>query len=111
MKMKDIFKKVDHIVIYYAIAGGYTPFMLLNIKTSLCYVLVAVGGAPSDRGRERWPTNPSRISPFTIGASKSRVLCLLRDQGCAGDAGQATRNGVGTVRDYGERRRTDLHPV
>ena len=41
-RMKNIFKKVDHVVIYWAIAGGYTPFMMLNLRSTLAYVLVTI---------------------------------------------------------------------
>jgi len=32
---KAFFKKLDHICIYYLIAGSYTPFLLLNLKGSI----------------------------------------------------------------------------
>ena len=36
---KAIFKKIDHICIYYLIAGSYTPFLLLSVSGATSYVL------------------------------------------------------------------------
>ncbi len=39
---KKILKKLDHIAIYYLIAGTYTPFLLVNMRGSLGWTLFVV---------------------------------------------------------------------
>lgn len=39
---KKILKKLDHIAIYYLIAGTYTPFLLVNMRGSLGWTLFVI---------------------------------------------------------------------
>lgn len=39
---KVILKRLDHCAIYFLIAGTYTPFMVLSLKTEQAYILLAV---------------------------------------------------------------------
>ena len=39
---KKILKKFDHIAIYYLIAGTYTPFLLVNLRGTLGWVIFGV---------------------------------------------------------------------
>ena len=41
-KMRELFKKLDHISIYYLIAGTYTPFILVFVNNSFGLTLLAV---------------------------------------------------------------------
>ncbi|MBO7605059.1 MAG: hemolysin III family protein [Elusimicrobiaceae bacterium] len=41
-KAKRILKKFDHISIYYLIAGSYTPFLLVNLRGTLGWVIFGV---------------------------------------------------------------------
>ena len=39
---KQILKKLDHIAIYYLIAGSYTPFLLVNLRGALGWTLFGI---------------------------------------------------------------------
>ena len=41
-KAKSILKKLDHIAIYYLIAGSYTPFMLVAMRSSLSWWIFGI---------------------------------------------------------------------
>lgn len=41
-KAKQILKKFDHISIYYLIAGSYTPFLLVNLRGALGWVIFGI---------------------------------------------------------------------
>ncbi len=41
-EVKKIFKKIDHISIYYLIAGTYTPFLLVNLRGTTGWVLFGI---------------------------------------------------------------------
>lgn len=41
-RAKKILKKMDHIAIYYLIAGTYTPFLLVNMRGTLGWTLFAI---------------------------------------------------------------------
>lgn len=40
--LKKVFKLLDHCAIYVLIAGSYTPFMLLSLKSSTGYIILSV---------------------------------------------------------------------
>ena len=41
-KTKAILKKLDHIAIYYLIAGSYTPFMLVPMRSTLSWIIFSI---------------------------------------------------------------------
>lgn len=41
-RRRNLFKKMDHICIYYLIAGTYTPFILIFVNNSFGWMLLAV---------------------------------------------------------------------
>ncbi len=42
LKAKKILKKFDHISIYYLIAGSYTPFLLVNLRGTIGWVIFGI---------------------------------------------------------------------
>lgn len=41
-KSKSVLKKLDHIAIYYLIAGTYTPFLLVSMRSATAWVLFGI---------------------------------------------------------------------
>ena len=42
LNAKQILKKFDHIAIYYLIAGTYTPFLLVNLRSALGWTIFGI---------------------------------------------------------------------